>query len=113
MAETCVWVGVSGTLYTYYYHPLPTGFTPNQDGNYIYAKVVNGRWQPIYIGEGDLSARCGDQHHQARSIASKGATYFHEHLNAYAANRRAEESDLLANYPQAYTPIGCNQKIGG
>lgn len=113
MADTCVWTGASGAAYTYYYHPLPVSFTPNQDGNYIYAKIVDGHWQPVYIGEGDLCTRCGDQHHQALCITKKGATYFHEHLNSQVTSRRAEESDLLANYPQAYTPSGCNQKIGG
>jgi hypothetical protein len=110
---TVNWTGASGTTYTFHIHPNPTNFSPNQDGNYIYAKVVNNAWVPIYIGEGDLSARCSDQHHKAACIASKGATHIHERVNPDEATRQARESDLLAAYPQAYAPIGCNVKIGG
>jgi hypothetical protein len=33
--------------------------------------------------------------------------------NSVEADRLAEEQDLLAGYPQAYAPTGCNEKIGG
>lgn len=111
---TCVWTGASGTNYTYHIHPNPPNFSPNQDGNYIYtAKNAEGKWFPIYIGEGCLSDRCCDNHHQARCIAEKGATHVHAHLNAVKADRKAEEDDLLARYTNAYAPNGCNIREGG
>jgi hypothetical protein len=111
---TCVWTGASGASYTYHIHNNPPNFNAWQDGNYIYAKKNrDGRWVPIYIGEGDLSARCCDQHHQAQCIARKGATHVHAHLNSLQKARKAEEADLLAHYTNAYAPSGCNEKIGG
>jgi hypothetical protein len=112
--EKCIWIGESGTQYTYFIHPLPVNFDPNQDGNYIFSKKnENGKWVPIYIGEGDLAERVNDNHHQAACIKRKGATHVHKHLNPIEANRIAEEEDLLARYANAYAPSGCNQKEGG
>lgn len=112
--EKCIWIGETGTQYKYFIHLLPVNFDPNQDGNYIFSKKnENGKWVPIYIGEGDLAERVNDNHHQAACIKRKGATHVHEHLNPIEANRLAEEEDLLARYTSAYAPSGCNQKEGG
>jgi hypothetical protein len=93
---------------------LPTSFNPNQDGNYIYAtKNAQGQWVPVYVGEGDLADRAGDNHHQADCIKRKGATHFHCHLNPAAGTRRSEEADPLTRYTNAYQPYGCNEKQGG
>ncbi len=113
MADPCIWTGASGKQYTYFSHAMPVRFKPDVDGNYIFTKLVNYTWVPIYIGEGNLAQRCTGQHHQAQCVAAKGATYIHEHVNMIATDRKAEESDLLANYPQAYVPTGCNEKTGG
>jgi len=116
MAEhpTCDWTGASGTGYTYYIYQLPASFNPNQDGNYIFSKKnTEGRWVPLYIGEGDLVSRVSDSHHQAACIKTKGATHAHVHLNGTEKSRKAEEADLLARYTNAYKPNGCNEKPGG
>jgi hypothetical protein len=112
MPETCVWTGTSSTQYPYYIFAIPPNFNRNQNGNYIYAKVVNNAWSPIYIGQGDLRDRT-QNHHQAECIARKGSTHVHAHLNEREAGRKREETDLLANYPQAYAPTGCNERVGG
>jgi hypothetical protein len=110
----CTWTGASGAGYEYFVHPLPVTFNPNQDGNYIYArKNEHGRWVPVYIGQGDLAKRVGDDHHQAACIKRKGATHVHVHLNQKEKDRTAEEADLLASYTNAYRPDGCNEKEGG
>lgn len=111
--QTCNWIGANGTSYKYHIHELPITFTKKQDGNYIYTKLVSGKWSPIYIGEGDLRDRVSPNHHKAKCIKKKGATHVHAHLNTLEENRKAEESDLLANYSQTYAPIGCNEKEGG
>jgi hypothetical protein len=116
MAEhpTCIWTGASGAAYTYYIWQLPANFDPNQEGNYIFPKKnTEGRWVPIYIGEGDLAARVSDSHHQGACIKNKGATHAHVHLNGTEKARQAEEADLLARYTNAYKPNGCNEKLGG
>jgi hypothetical protein len=111
--NTCVWTGVSGKQYTYWWYTLPHSFKDGVFGNYIYAKIVSNEWVPIYIGEGDLGTRVGPSHHQADCIKRKGATHIHAHTQPDEAVRKAEEAGLLANYPQAYAPTGCNVKTGG
>lgn len=109
-----VWVGASGRSYTYYIYTNPPNFNANQDGNYIYARQdQRGEWIPIYIGQGCLSERCCPAHHKARCIGQKGATHVHAHLNGVEQARLAEEDDLLAAHPEAYEPIGCNEREGG
>lgn len=110
---TCNWIGTSGTTYTYHVYTLPQTFSKKQDGNYIYVTIVNNQWNPIYIGEGDLGERVSENHHQAECISKKGATHVHAHLNSSEKSRTSEESDLLANYTQSYSPTGCNEKTGG
>jgi hypothetical protein len=111
---TCTWTGESGASYTYFIWPLPVDFDLNQDGNYIYSKKNSaGKWVPIYIGQGDLADRVGDDHHKARSIKLRGATHVHVHLNSREVDRLAEEGDLLAHYTNAYQPAGCNERLGG
>ena len=111
---TCGWQGASGEKYTYYIRELPVSLRTGQDGNYVYAKKNrDGRWIPVYIGEGDLKERSGPGHHQATCIREKGATHFHCHLNADAVARRVEEADLLRRFTNAYAPQGCNEKPGG
>jgi len=111
--DTCDWDGASGTSYTYHVYSLPYTFKPNQDGNYIFAKLINNTWHPVYIGQGDLGDRVGPSHHQWGCIISKGATHVHTHLNASRKNREFEEANLLQNYQNAYAPDGCNERTGG
>ena len=111
---TCIWSGASGTAYTYNVRELPVSLKTGQDGNYIYAKKNReGRWVPVYIGEGDLGQRSGPGHHKAHCIRQKEATHFHCHLNRDGAARRDEEADLLRRFTNAYAPYGCNENLGG
>lgn len=110
---TVEWAGASGTKYKYWVYPRHPSVSEGFLGNYIYTKVVNKFWVPIYIGQGDLSVRCTNNHHQIECIDSKGATHVHLHLNANEAERLAEEKDLLSGHSSAYDPTGCNIKTGG
>jgi hypothetical protein len=116
MAErpTCNWIGASGASYKYFIYELPITFNPNQSGNYVFTKLnAENRWYPIYIGQGDLRDRVGNNHHKWACIQSKGATHVHVHLNNSEQDRLVEEQDLLARYTNAYKPYGCNEKEGG
>ncbi len=106
------WQGERGNLYSFSIFPIETGFNPNQDGNYIFAKQTQTGWDAVYIGEGDLQTRTQDEEHRSCAI-KKGATHLHVHLNNNETNRKAEESDLLGYNTEAYHPLGCNKKIGG
>jgi len=111
--QQCVWPGRSGTQYRYYVYALPVSFVADNEGNYIYSRLHGGFWIPIYVGEGNLSDRVGPSHHRAECIRSKGATHVHVHVNADPNARSREESDILANFVQAYSPVGCNVRKGG
>jgi hypothetical protein len=83
-------------------------------GGYIYAKIDQANiWRPIYIGQGDIGVRCTQSHHQIECIDSKGATHVHLKVTPDEYIRKSQERDLLAAYPQAYAPTGCNQQGEG
>ncbi len=113
MPDQVVWTGASGSAYTYYIYPLPVTFNPDQCGNYIYTKIVDQHWVPIYIGEGEFRDRISANHHQAEEITRRAATHVHAHMNPLLLSRTTEESDLLNAFPNAYAPIGCNIRRGG
>jgi len=106
------WGGASGAQYSYWSHPLPFSCDPRQNGNYIFAKISNNVWVPVYIGQGDLNDRINDPTHYECAIL-KGATHVHVHTNPTGLSRIVEERDLLAAHPSAYAPTGCNEKQGG
>jgi len=106
---TCLWLGKSGTQYSYYVLQLPVFFHPNQPGNYIYTRLNDqNKWTPIFIGQGQLSEWVGPNHPQATCITIKGATHVHVHSTALEEDRAAEVKDLLAMYTNSCTPNGCN-----
>ena len=47
--ETVDWTGLSGRSYKYWVYPIGTTFK-DEPGNYIFAKVFQGKWVPLYIG---------------------------------------------------------------
>jgi hypothetical protein len=106
------WVGASGLKYGYWVRELPFSCNPGQDGNYIFCKVVNNFWVPLYMGQGDINDRVNDRLHY-KAAAGKGATHVHVHTNANEIDRASEEQDLLRGHPEAYAPKGCNKKEGG
>jgi hypothetical protein len=108
-SETCIWTGATGSKYTYYVYERHPSFNAGQDGNYVYAKKNGeGKWVPVYFGEGDLSKRATTDHHRIVCIGAKQATHVHVHLNAAKDARRAEETDLLKRFTNAIAPSGCN-----
>ena len=105
------WTGASGKKYGYWSKNLPYYCDPGQNGNYIFAKIVNGEWTPIYIGQGDIGRGVNDETHYLCAI-TRGATHVHVHTNHAEKARLAEEKDLLTANPVVYAPSGCNQKEG-
>ena len=107
MSDTFNWRGASGSTYTYHIRSLSWIPDPGQDGNYIFAKLVNGYWHAVYVGQGDLRNR-RDAAIRDGCVNRKGATHYHVHLNNDVAARRAEESDIIAGNPECVAPVGCN-----
>ena len=108
---TCTWTGASGKKYIYEVRTRHPKLPPNEPGNYIYAKMdAVKRWVPIYIGEGNLTQRASIDQRCVECIDAKGATHVHVHVNADRDVREAEVKDLLASFPQALAPDGCNAK---
>ncbi|HEY8591910.1 MAG TPA: hypothetical protein VIL42_03485 [Sphingomicrobium sp.] len=99
MSTTCEWPGASGRTYTYHVYGVGTSFK-TEPGNYIFAKVANGKWVPVYIGESEcLGERCTSTHHKWEAALKHGATHIHAHLNkAGLQSRLDEETDLRRNF---------------
>ena len=96
-AEKATWYGKDDS-YVYHVYRLGTNFK-DEDGNYIYAKIVSDRWVSVYIGQGNLKDRCDlDNHHKRGCIRRNGATHVHAHLNSKESDRLDEEADLLADH---------------
>lgn len=111
------WTGASGTIYKMKTFSLDTEVRPDIEGNYIFGeryKDPQGRIfvRPIYIGEGILKNRIEFRIQEGR-VQQKGCNCFCAMINDNEASRKFIEDDLLAAYPQAYAPVGCNKKIGG
>lgn len=100
------WVGASGAEYRYHVFGLEPD-VPSRPGSYIYAKRnADDAWVPIYMGHGDLAARCNDPA-LLQSIAASGPTHIHLRLNKRPEDREDERRDLLARYDNAFPPEGC------
>ncbi len=106
------WIGASGKKYRYWSKELPYYCDPEQNGNYIFAKIVDGVWTPVYIGQGDIGSGVNDET-LYWCATTRGATHVHVHTNHAEKDRISEEQDLLMAYPCVYAPTGCNQKNEG
>jgi hypothetical protein len=100
--------------YSYEIHSLPYEEETELKGNYIFCKVVDGEWVPIYIGEGIIHNRIKDEDHYTCAI-EKGATHVHVHIHEedVAKIRDIEQADLLQKHSESYDPKGCNIRRGG
>ena len=107
MADTTKWYGSSGTSYTYTVHDKSWRPAANQEGNYIFAKKIQGIWHAVYIGQGDLQKRY-DAALREGCVTDKGATHYHEHLNNSQTSRKSEETDIIDGNPECKWPKGCN-----
>lgn len=109
LGESCKWIGHSGLRYTYTVLKLPCTFHAGQVGNFIFArKSADGRWSPVFIGQGNLAIACTPINEQWECILSHRATHFHCHLNEQEQAREQERNDLLSRYKNAFCPYGCN-----
>lgn len=99
MSTVCEWPGASGRTYKYHVYEIGTSFK-KEPGNYIFAKVANGAWVPVYIGESDcIGERCTAVHHKWATALQHGATHIHAHLNRSGPQARLdEEADLRRNF---------------
>ena len=96
---TIMWPGASGKEYRYWIYPIGTTFE-DTPGNYLFAKESSpGRWTPIYIGETESLSDRLSNHDKMPCINRHGGTHIHTHTTFGSQDvRRAEESDLLANW---------------
>lgn len=101
------WTGASGAEYVFYVFDRDAEI-PSRRGIYIYAKKnQEGLWVPVYIGHGDLAARCTDPKLR-ECIDRKQASHVHLRLNSREDDCIAEVQDLLARYLNAFAPDGCH-----
>ena len=109
--DACAWVGLSGSIYEHFIFELDAEL-PDRLGTYVYAKQVEGnKWAPVYFGHGSLAQRCSADRDLMVCIRAKGATHVHLRLNAMELDRVAELQDMLQNYPNAFAPHGCHERV--
>ena len=101
------WIGQSGETYRYHVHNFDWRPSSDQNGNYIFAKVVKGVWNAVYVGQGDLRDRYDDAINEG-CVTRKGATHYHVHLNVNEDARRVEETDIINGNLECRWPVGCN-----
>ena len=105
--ETVNWHGKSGTSYAYNVHEISWRPKPEQEGNYIFAKLSGSVWRAVYVGQGDLQSRY-DAALAEGCVTTKNATHYHAHLNSNEVARRNEETDIINGNPECNWPEGCN-----
>lgn len=98
-AHEVVWAGRSGKRYSYWYHQIGTVTFKDEPGNYIYAKLTNQGWAPIYIGETQTLSDRIARHEKRERALRHGATHIHAHTTPGIRQARLdEETDLRGNY---------------
>ena len=108
MSAIVNWTGASGRKYEYHaWYVRSRPGDPEEEGNYIFAKIENGYWIPLYIGQGLLQRRY-DAALQEGCVVSKGASHYHVHLENNRERRIQEEIDIIDAFPQCKRPTGCN-----
>jgi hypothetical protein len=71
-------------------------------------RAGDGRWVPVYIGQGNLKEQVSDKIQVARA-RKKGASHILARTNPNEQLRRVEAHDMLAGHPEACAPTGCNE----
>lgn len=92
------WPGKSGQQYGYWVSRIDANYL-DEPGNYIFAKVVNGYWVAVYIGQTNSLANRLNNHPKEPCAIRNGATHIHAHTNHQGENaRKVEEVDLIENW---------------
>ncbi|WP_322414175.1 GIY-YIG nuclease family protein [Mesorhizobium huakuii] len=97
MTDYVDWPGSKGT-YRYWFLTTPgvASSIKREGGNYMFAKLTDKGYVPVYIGiADDLSARISSHDRWDDAVAA-GATHVLSHTHPNVAMRQAEEIDLIA-----------------
>ena len=99
---TVNWTGASGKIYSFDVYTLGTKFN-EVECVYLYTKIVNNIYQPIYVGQTSQLATRLDQHANGdedsdKCIQRSGATLLHVHMLKPESSRLAVETDLRKKY---------------
>lgn len=104
IAKIVQWDGISGTTYPFRNYSLyDTEF--NEVGCvYIYTKIENNKWVPIYVGQTCHLAQRIDEHatdmceRSNRCILKKNPTNIHVYRLEDEDTRKNVEIDIIRNY---------------
>ena len=91
------WPGKSGQEYGYWISSIGSSYR-DEPGNYIFAKLVNGYWKPVYIGQTNSLANRLNNHPKEQCAIQNGATHIHAHTTPNEQSRKSEEIDLIENF---------------
>jgi len=94
----CTWpLGNGQTLEFTVYDPNTTTWNA-VPGLYIFAHVVGGYWNPLYIGQADDFAARIPNHERWNSALQRGVTHVHAAVVPLAANRDTWERRLIETH---------------
>ena len=91
------WTGESGKGYDYEVYEIGTNWN-DVGGNYIFAKMVNGSWSAVYIGQTSSFKDRLPSHPELPCVRRNGGTHIHAHTNTNAQSRLDEETDLIRRH---------------
>ena len=98
--EQATWHGLSGNPYVFTVYDLNTNWY-DVGGVYIFAKIENRKWVPIYIGEThSFKERLVRSHEKWDCALRRGMTHIHALRIDDSRRRKAVERDLIDNYGQ-------------
>jgi len=95
-------IGESGTEYDFGIYPLNSKFK-EAECVYVYSKLEDGEWQPIYVGETEHLVQRLQEHATGEEksdicIQNSGATHLLVRLLKPKSARTPVETDLRNNY---------------
>lgn len=95
--NTVNWPGLSGTSHSFQSYPVDSSWN-SVGAVYIFAKIENNSWVPVYIGKtNDLANRHAD-HEREAAAKIMGAWHLHVKVVTTEAERSLIEQDLIAGW---------------
>ncbi len=111
--NSMTWAGLNGTVHRFWFVDLSLAGLGSQPGCYMFVRLTNQTWVPLYIGiADDLRARLTG-HERWAEAKGQGATHLVvQGLDALDAREKAER-DLIGHWnPHLNTHYRTDRKAG-
>lgn len=111
--RSLVWKGLGNTQYRFWFYDHSLSGLGSQSGVYMFVRLVNGTWHPVYVGiADDLLARLTN-HERWREAVQLGATGVVAQAQASADSRQTAERNLIGLWnPPLNTHYRTDRRVG-